>query len=215
MFLSRDKPIGRPSWLVARLRRVEIVELTIPGAYSFAPAQHVDDRGVFMEWYRFEGIAAIEGAPFVVKQANLSVSARGVLRGIHFAITPPGQAKYVTVVAGAALDFVVDLRVGSRTFGQWASVLLDDVDRRAVYVPSGLGHAFVALSESTSVCYLASEVFAPDRELSVNPLDPEIALDFPDGIDVRVSERDRNAPMLSELKAAGVLPVGENQVVSP
>jgi dTDP-4-dehydrorhamnose 3,5-epimerase len=190
---------------------VKIGELSIPGAYTFSPAQHRDDRGVFLEWYRFEGIEERDGAPLVVRQGNLSVSARGVVRGIHFAHVPPGQAKYVTVVSGAALDFVIDLRVGSPTFGRWDSVRLDDVDRRAVYLPAGLGHAFVALNDSTVVCYLASEVFAPERELSINPLDPEIGLTFPEGLDLIVSDRDRDAPSLAALRDSGVLPTWHNE----
>jgi dTDP-4-dehydrorhamnose 3,5-epimerase len=190
---------------------VKIGELSIPGAYTFSPAQHRDDRGVFLEWYRFEGIEERDGAPLVVRQGNLSVSARGVVRGIHFALVPPGQAKYVTVVSGAALDFVIDLRVGSPTFGRWDSVRLDDVDRRAVYLPAGLGHAFVALNDSTVVCYLASEVFAPERELSINPLDPEIGLTFPEGLDLIVSDRDRDAPSLAALRDSGVLPTWHNE----
>ena len=84
------------------------------------------------------------------------MSAPGVLRGIHFSDVPPGQAKYVTCVAGAVLDVVVDIRVGSPTFGQWDSVLLDDVDRREIYLAEGLGHAFMSLADGSTVVYLCS-----------------------------------------------------------
>ena len=91
---------------------MKIRPLTIEGAYEVTPVQHSDSRGTFLEWYRFDALAAAVGHPLELAQANLSVSARDVVRGIHFADVPPGQAKYVTCVAGAVLDVVVDIRVG-------------------------------------------------------------------------------------------------------
>ncbi len=96
-------------------------------------------------------------------QVNTSVSRRGVVRGIHYADIPPGQAKYVTCQRGAVLDFAIDIRVGSPTFGQWDSELLDAVDRRAIYLAEGLGHAFVALQDDSTVTYLVSSPFDPER----------------------------------------------------
>ena len=112
---------------------MKIRPLTVQGAYEVSPVQHTDTRGTFLEWYRFDALAAAVGHPLELAQANMSVSARDVVRGIHFADVPPGQAKYVVCVSGAVLDVVVDLRTGSPTYGQWESVRLDDVDRRAVY----------------------------------------------------------------------------------
>ena len=104
---------------------------------------------------------AATGHRLALAQANCSVSAKGVLRGIHFADVPPGQAKYVTCVKGAVLDVIVDIRVGSPTFGQWTSVLLDDRDRRAVYLSEGLGHGFCSLQDGSTVVYLCSEGYNP------------------------------------------------------
>lgn len=185
---------------------MQIDDLTVPGAYLLTPTLHTDPRGVFLEWYRFEPLRERIGEQFELRQANLSVSSRGVLRGIHYALTPPGQAKYVTVVAGAAIDFVIDLRLGSPTFGNWEAVTLDDVDRRAVYLAQGLGHAFVALSTSTTVCYLSSEVYRPEREFAISPLDPDIGLGFPPDLDVVLSDRDRSAPSLAAMRHASLLP---------
>ncbi len=117
-------------------------ELGVPGAWEITPAQHQDSRGVFFEAFKGHEVESRTGHPFTVAQMNCSVSAAGVVRGIHFADTPPGQAKYVTCTYGAVLDVVVDLRTGSPTFGRFDSVLLDDVERKAVYVPEGLGHGF-------------------------------------------------------------------------
>ena len=126
---------------------MEIRELAVAGAFSITPRLHRDDRGTFLESFRQDALAGVLGRDFPVAQANCSVSRRGVVRGVHYADVPPGQAKYVTCTRGAVLDVVVDLRVGSPTFGTWDAVRLDDVDRRAVFVGEGLGHAFCALED--------------------------------------------------------------------
>ena len=113
---------------------MQIRELKIPDSYEITPRQFGDDRGVFLEWYKADALEEAVGHPLSLAQGNTSVSKRGVVRGIHFADVPPSQAKYVTATHGAVLDFVIDIRVGSPTFGQWYSVLLDDVDRRAIYI---------------------------------------------------------------------------------
>jgi dTDP-4-dehydrorhamnose 3,5-epimerase len=117
----------------------------------------------------------------------------------------------VTCLSGAALDVVVDLRVGSPTFGAWDSVLIDDVDRRAVYLPEGLGHAFLALDEATTIAYLCSAPYAPGREHGVHPLDPELGIDWPTedrqgrGLEFQLSAKDAAAPTLAEVRDRGLL----------
>jgi dTDP-4-dehydrorhamnose 3,5-epimerase len=183
-------------------------QLSIPGAVEFTPDQHRDDRGVFFEHYRFESLDAALGHSFTVRQGNTSVSRRGTVRGIHYALVPPGQAKYVTCVRGTVLDFVIDLRLGSPTFGTWQSVQLDDVDRRALYLAEGLGHCFVSLSDDATVSYLVSEVYNPQRELGISPLDPAIGLEFPlDAEELLLSPKDIAAPSLADAKSAGLLPL--------
>jgi dTDP-4-dehydrorhamnose 3,5-epimerase len=181
--------------------------LSIGGAVEFTPAQHGDDRGLFFEHYRFEPLEEALGHPFTVRQGNTSVSKKGTVRGIHYALVPPGQAKYVTALSGAVLDYVIDLRVGSPTFGTWETVQLDDVDRRAVYLSEGLGHCFVALSEGAIVSYLVSEVYNPTRELGISPLDPEIGLTFPfERDELLLSPKDLAAPTLEAALASTALP---------
>lgn len=191
---------------LVRLPIVDVRELSIAGSLVVTPAQHRDDRGVFLEWFRHEPITAVRGEAFPLRQANLSVSRRGVVRGIHYALVPPGQAKYVTVVEGSVIDFVVDLRVGSPTFGLSEVVTLDDVDRRAVYLPEGLGHGFVATSESATLCYAVSEVFDAEREFAVNAFDPDLHLAWPSDVTLSRSPRDEEAPSLQELAARDLLP---------
>jgi dTDP-4-dehydrorhamnose 3,5-epimerase len=186
---------------------VRIRELAVPDAWEITPVQRADDRGVFLEWYRFDRLEEAIGHPLDLRQANTSVSRKGAVRGIHFADIPRGQAKYVTVARGAALDFVVDIRVGSPTFGDWDSVLLDTEDRRAVYLAEGLGHCFVALTDDATVSYLVSDVYQPEREHGINPLDPDIGLVYPlDRSELLLSAKDTDAPGLNEARDAGLLP---------
>jgi dTDP-4-dehydrorhamnose 3,5-epimerase len=180
--------------------------LDIDGAWLFTPRIHGDSRGGFLEWFREAEFRADLGYRMDVAQANCSVSRRGVIRGIHFADVPPGQAKYVTCASGAIADVVVDLRAGSPGFGRWQAVQLDDETRRAVYLAEGLGHAFVALSEQATVLYLCSTRHAPSREHGVHPLDPDIGIAWPAGVDAVLSEKDAAAPSLAEAQAAGLLP---------
>ena len=191
---------------------MQIRELKVPDAYEITPVVHGDSRGAFLEWYRADKLEEATGRHLDLRQANASVSAAGSIRGIHFADVPPSQAKWVFCPRGALLDVVVDIRVGSPTFGQWDSVLLDDVDRRAVFVTEGLGHAFVALEEGTTINYLCSATFSPGREHGINPLDPAIGIEWPtvgrDGspFEPLLSAKDTAAPSLAEAEADGLLP---------
>ena len=194
---------------------MEIRELTIPGAWEVTPRQFPDDRGVFLEAYKSSAFEEAVGHRLDLRQANTSVSKAGTVRGIHFADVPPSQSKYVACLRGAVLDFAIDIRVGSPTFGQWDSVLLDDVDRRAIYLSEGLGHAFIALEDDSTVMYMCSAEYAPGREHGVSPVCPEIALEFPktgrDGspLELLLSEKDTAAPNLAEAREAGLLPTWE------
>jgi dTDP-4-dehydrorhamnose 3,5-epimerase len=180
--------------------------LPIEGAWVYTPEVFTDQRGSVYEWFNGRKIAAATGHQFSVAQVNCPVTNRGAIRGIHYADLPPGQAKYITCVAGTILDVVVDLRIGSPTFGEWESVLLDDANRRAVYLSEGLGHAFMALSDVASAVYLMSTPYSPSREHSVHPLDPRIGIAWHPDIDPILSERDAGAPLLAEAQEAGFLP---------
>lgn len=187
--------------------------LSVPGAFVFTPKQFGDDRGVFLEWFKADVFAGAAGHSFDLSQANLSVSAAGVLRGIHFADVPPGQAKYITCPKGSVLDVVVDIRVGSPTFGQWDAVLLDDHDRKCVYLAEGLGHAFLSLEDDSTVAYLCSASYNPAGEHGIHPLDPEIGIEWPkfgrngEPLTYELSGKDAEAPALADANRAGLLPV--------
>ena len=179
-------------------------ELRVPGAWEITPTVHADARGLFFEWFTDPGFTAMTGHYFDLQQANCSVSAAGVLRGVHFSELPPSQAKYVTCVRGSVYDVVVDIRVGSPTFGQWDAVLLDDRERKSVYLSEGLGHAFLALEDDSTVMYLCSAGYAPQREHTI--LATSLGIDWPDTHPLILSERDAAAPTLDETRAAGLLP---------
>lgn len=185
---------------------MKVRELRVPGAFEFTPIQHRDGRGLFLEWFKVDRLAEAVGHPLSLAQANLSVSTAGTLRGVHFADVPPGQAKYVTCPRGAVLDFVVDIRVGSPTFGVCDAVRLDGDDRRAVYLSEGLGHAFLALEDDSTLTYLCSTGYSPGREHGINPLDPALALPLPAGVDFRLSDKDAAAPTLAQAAEQGLLP---------
>lgn len=180
--------------------------LSIEGAWVFTPKIHQDDRGSFLEAFRGDEVAADLGYRLDVAQANCSVSRRGVIRGIHYADVPPGQAKYVTCVSGAVLDVVVDLREGSPGFGKWEAVRLDDASRRAVFIAEGLGHGFMALTDEATVLYLCSTPYTPGREHGVHPLDPRIGIGWEAGGEPVLSPKDAAAPSLEEALRAGQLP---------
>ena len=138
------------------------------------------------------------------------MSAAGVLRGLHFAQLPPSQAKYVTCLRGSVFDVVVDIRVGSPTFGQWDSVLLDDRTRRSVYISEGLAHGFLALQDDSTVMYLCSAGYAPGREHTIYATDPAIGHRLAED---RIRRRARGVGAGSstrrpstQVRAAGLLP---------
>ncbi|WP_315904600.1 dTDP-4-dehydrorhamnose 3,5-epimerase [Streptomyces sp. CBG33] len=197
-------PEGAPPGPVVNAGAVRT--LRVSGAFVFTPQVFHDDRGMFVDSYQLPVFAETAGRPFPLFQASHSRSRRGVVRGVHFTSAPPGMAKYVHCAAGRALDLVVDLRVGSPTFGRWDSVVLDAARPRSTYLPVGVGHAFVALEDDTMMTYLMSGGYVPRDEHAVSPLDPALDLPFPLDGDPVLSARDRQAPTLAEAGRQGLLP---------
>ncbi|MBW4716287.1 dTDP-4-dehydrorhamnose 3,5-epimerase family protein [Saccharothrix obliqua] len=179
-------------------------ELKIPGTFEFTPSVFPDDRGMFVSPYQEQAFTAAVGHGLRIAQTNHSRSRRGVVRGLHYADVPPGQSKYVHCPRGRLLDVVLDIRVGSPTFGVWDAVELSEGAFNAVYVPEGVGHALMALEDETVASYLCSEGYNPRAERGLHPL----ALDLPWPADVTpvLSPKDAAAPTLEEARAAGLLP---------
>ncbi|GAA2590818.1 dTDP-4-dehydrorhamnose 3,5-epimerase family protein [Streptomyces tubercidicus] len=181
-------------------------KLAVVGGFEFTPDTHADRRGLFVSPMEEQAFVAAVGHRFPLAQTNHSRSAGGVLRGLHFTATPPGQAKYVYCARGRALDAVVDIRVGSPTFGSWDLVNMDSESFRAVYIPDGLAHAFLALEDDTVMSYLVSTPYRAELEHAIDPLDPAIGLPWPRETEFCLSERDTVAPSLAEAEARGMLP---------
>ncbi len=180
--------------------------LRFDGVYQFDPVLRPDDRGVFLESFKANTFADAVGHTFDLAQMNISVSKGGTIRGVHFADVPPGQAKYVQCFAGSILDIVVDIRVGSPTFGDYDAVELSAESRTGLYIPEGFGHAFCALSDSATVGYLCSEGYSPQREHGIHPLDPDLALPWPATASPVLSAKDAAAPTFSQARESGLLP---------
>ena len=174
------------------------VETGLEGPVLIEPSVHADDRGFFLETFRQSSLAAL-GISHDWPQCNQSRSGRGVLRGMHF---QPGMAKLVRCARGAILDVVVDIRPGSPSFGRWESVELDDQEHQQLYVPDGFAHGFCVLSDVADVIYHCSAYYDSGRESGFRFDDPEVGIEWPD-MELRTSERDREAPLLRELDLSG------------
>lgn len=186
---------------------MQVRQLEITGAFEFIPKSFPDHRGLFVAPFQEAAFVEATGHRLHIAQTNHSVSARDVIRGVHFADVPPGQAKYVYCPKGALLDVIVDIREGSPTFGQWEAVRLDATEYRAVYLAEGIGHAFLSLADDTVMVYLCSTAYHPSAEHGLNPLDPELGLPWKDLLgDPILSAKDRAAPSLSEAADKGILP---------
>jgi dTDP-4-dehydrorhamnose 3,5-epimerase len=183
--------------------------LKIEGSWVFTPRIFPDGRGSFHEVFKLSSLTETLGFGFEVKQVNQSVSNAGVIRGIHWADVPPGQAKYLFCPQGSIWDVVVDIRVGSPTFGQFDAVELSAENGKTILIKEGLGHVFLSLEDNTVVNYLCSEPYSPTTEHGINPLDLGLAIPFNSmlsGKDFSVSPKDSDAPSLSEALASGLLP---------
>jgi dTDP-4-dehydrorhamnose 3,5-epimerase len=175
------------------------VDTRLDGPVLIEPVVHGDARGFFQETYR-KAVFADLGVHDEFVQDNHSRSRLGVLRGMHF---QPGQAKLVRCARGSILDVVVDIRPGSRSFGEWEAFPLDDENHHQLYVPDGFAHGFCVTSELADVVYKVSTYYDTDAESGFRFDDPEVGIGWPEGIELQVSERDRNAPLLSELGLNG------------
>ncbi|MBT2368640.1 dTDP-4-dehydrorhamnose 3,5-epimerase family protein [Streptomyces sp. ISL-10] len=182
-------------------------ELAVSGAHVFEPEIYRDRRGSFCSPHQNAAFTGALGRQmFPVAQVSTSRSQRGVVRGIHFTAGPDSMAKYVLCTGGRALDVVIDLRLGSPTFGRHDRVELSPDTGAALYLPPGVGHLFVALGNDTTMVYLLSAAYRADRERAVHPLDPALGLDLPTGLEPVLSDRDQDAPALAAARAAGLLP---------
>ena len=186
---------------------MELTPLGIEGVWLAESPIWSDDRGFFREWFKSVDIEDATGRNFEIEQANISLSSKGTLRGIHYSIAPRGQAKWVTCVSGAIKDVIVDIQPESPTFGKWVEVELRGDSGKAVLISEGLGHGFIAQEDNTVVVYLVSTPFSPGHEFEINPLDKKIAINWGMQMsELKISDKDMKAPTLAERLTEGKLP---------
>ncbi len=185
---------------------MNVTPLAIAGCFRAESPVWGDDRGFFREWFKAPDLSAA-GVTFHAQQANLSFSARNVVRGLHYSLADEGQAKTVTCVGGTLVDVLVDIREGSPTFGVVELVELVAEQGTTVYLASGVAHGFCVTSETASLAYLLSSPYNPEKELEINPFDAEIAIPWPLTGEALVSPKDAAAPTLATRRDAGELPV--------
>ncbi|MFG2006923.1 dTDP-4-dehydrorhamnose 3,5-epimerase family protein [Spirillospora sp. NPDC048911] len=183
-----------------------ISEMAVPGAYRVEPEPLSDSRGYFFESVKVSALLAESGWNLAVRQVNFSVSKRNTLRGVHGTKVPPGQAKFITCVRGRALDIAIDIRVGSPTFGHHDVTYQSPETGTAVYLPDGIGHAFLALTDDTCMSYLCSQEYEPGTMIDIDALDPDLALPWNLTEPPIRSAKDAAAPTLAEAAVAGLLP---------
>ena len=178
---------------------MNLQKLELDGAWKADLVTHTDDRGDFCEWFKQSEFLKTTGHSFVLSQANFSKSKKNVLRGIHFSISEIGQAKWVTCAHGSVWDVLIDLRPDSPTFKQWVGINLTSENGTCVFIPEGFGHGFISLEENSTVVYLLTSEYSPDKEFGLNPFDPELGITWPTE-DVILSDKDRGAPNLMNSK---------------
>ena len=185
---------------------MNIIPLSISGAWLIEGRRFDDDRGWFQEWFKKSVVFSQTGFDFSPVQTNISKSAAGSIRGIHYSIAPQGQGKLVTVMSGAIDDFVIDVRPTSSTFGKWEKVRLDSQTGGSLLLSPNLGHAFQALEKDTIVSYLVTAEFNPEAEKGITPFCPKLAIEWDSTIAPLVSQKDIDAPTLPDQQTAGNLP---------
>lgn len=184
---------------------VKRLALSIVGAYVLEAPLWRDDRGYFREWFRHD-VLGDDGPALNVRQANLSVSKRDVVRGLHYSIAPEGQAKLVTCAWGELVDVLVDVRVGSPTFGTVEMVELNAEGPSSVYLPEGLAHGFCVTSELAALSYLLSSPYNAPMELEISPFDASLSIVWPVTGEAILTPKDAGAPSLDERRRANELP---------
>jgi dTDP-4-dehydrorhamnose 3,5-epimerase len=186
---------------------MNIVPLSISGAWLIKAKRFEDDRGWFQEWFKQSVIEEHTGFKFSPVQTNISRSAAGSIRGIHYSIAPEGQGKLVTVMSGSIDDVIIDVRPTSPTFGKWEKVRLSAESGDSVLISPNLGHAFQALENNTTVSYLVTAEFNPTAEKGISPFCPVIKINWDSTIAPLVSQKDIDAPSLADQQKTGNLPI--------
>ncbi len=182
---------------------MEMTTTALAGVLLVQPKVFADARGFFLESFNQREFDSAVGAAVTFVQDNHSRSAQGVLRGLHMQVEPHAQGKLVRVTKGRIFDVAVDVRAGSPTYRQWVGLELDDVDHRQIWIPPGLAHGFLVMSESADVQYKTTDYYTPGAEVGIRWDDPAFAIAWPDiGVPYTLSAKDRVAPGLDAALSA-------------
>ncbi len=183
---------------------MQAVRQSIPDVVLIEPKVFGDSRGFFYESFNQQAFDQATGVHLPFVQDNHSRSRRGVLRGLHYQLPPKAQGKLVRVVRGAVFDVAVDIRRDSPTYGQWVGVELSEENHRQLWIPPGLAHGFVVLSETADFLYKTTDTYSPAHERSIRWDDPAIGIDWP------LAAHGISEPLLSDKDRAGrLLPEAE------
>jgi dTDP-4-dehydrorhamnose 3,5-epimerase len=181
---------------------MKAIPTTIEGVFLIEPKVFGDSRGFFLESFNEAAFAAATGQHVAFVQDNHSRSGRGVLRGLHWQEPPHAQGKLVRVTTGAVFDVAVDLRRESPTFGRWFGGELSGDNHRQLWIPAGLAHGFLVLSESADFLYKTTDYYAPSSERAIRWDDPELAVGWPDlGTTPSISAKDAAASSFAAFRA--------------
>lgn len=172
---------------------------SIPDVFLIEPKVFGDSRGFFYESFNQQAFEAATGVRCDFVQDNHSRSRQGVLRGLHYQLPPKAQGKLVRVVRGAVFDVAVDIRNGSPTFGQWVGALLTEDNHRQLWVPPGLAHGFLVMSESADFLYKTTDYYSPEHERCIRWNDPQLAIAWPEvAAEIQLSAKDQAGRSLAE-----------------
>ena len=190
---------------------MEVKALSISDAFTVESEIHSDSRGNFWEWFKDSDFQKKADKKFNPKQVNISVNKEFVIRGIHYSLVESGQSKLVTCLSGSIVDVIVDLRIGSPTFGENVCVELSALNGRSVFLGAGLGHGFMSLTNNTVVSYILDSEYSAEREYEINPMDSDLKIDWgmknPEKLTITLSEKDQNAPTLEKRISSNLLPL--------
>ena len=185
---------------------MNIVPLSISGTWLIKPKRFEDERGWFQEWFKHSTMLNETGFDFSPVQTNISRSAAGTIRGIHYSIAPEGQGKIVTVMSGTIDDVIIDISPSSPTFGKWEKIRLSAESGDSILIGPHLGHAFQALENNTTVSYLVTAEFNPAAEKGISPFCPILSVQWDTTLAPLVSQKDIDAPSLADQQKMGNLP---------
>jgi|TARA_B110000444_G_C18780147_1_gene567018 dTDP-4-dehydrorhamnose 3,5-epimerase len=172
---------------------MKVIYTKLADCVIIEPEAFGDERGFFLETFHEQRYKDMAGIREHFVQDNYSRSSKGVLRGLHFQINKP-QGKLVRVVRGSVFDVSVDIRPSSKTFGEWVSVELNEENKKQIWIPPGFAHGFIVLSDMADFEYKCTNLYDPSDEGIIHYQDPDLSIDWPAHLDIKISEKDKAAP---------------------